>query len=245
MTVRVPCGQRSSVRSCLVSRRSSHAAPRSATRRSAVASTRALSRARALARHFPSVSRDVPPWGVARRGLAASRASSVSRVDLTARRDATTTTTTTTNPTARRATTGGQGGQSPLSYLKHFEWDHAKYPFRRPLPELVSLIQSVRVGGGRRWRSVGGGGGVPSGGGRRRSVLLLLGVRLVGPSSLAVARAVRWRFAPRGPSVVRFHPADAAGRGFRVVKSHRVDDDGAGSVVLGRGWPRATGAVRA
>jgi len=36
----------------------------------------------------------------------------------------------------------GQGGQSPLSYLKHFEWDHAKYPFRRPLPELVSLIQS-------------------------------------------------------------------------------------------------------
>ena len=31
----------------------------------------------------------------------------------------------------------------PLRYLQQFEWDHAKYPFRRPLPELVSLIQSV------------------------------------------------------------------------------------------------------
>ena len=34
------------------------------------------------------------------------------------------------------------GDVPPLRYLRQFEWDHAKYPFRRPLPELVGLIQS-------------------------------------------------------------------------------------------------------
>jgi hypothetical protein len=29
-------------------------------------------------------------------------------------------------------------------YLNYFAWDEAKHPHRRPLPEIVSIIQSVR-----------------------------------------------------------------------------------------------------
>ena len=31
-------------------------------------------------------------------------------------------------------------------YLQNFSWEESKYPHRRPLPELVSLIQAVSQG---------------------------------------------------------------------------------------------------
>lgn len=30
-------------------------------------------------------------------------------------------------------------------YLNFFSWDEAKHPHRRPLPEIVSIIQAVRA----------------------------------------------------------------------------------------------------
>ena len=39
------------------------------------------------------------------------------------------------------------GGQPVDRYIANFNWEHAKYPQRRTLPELVALIQVGREGG--------------------------------------------------------------------------------------------------
>ncbi|RLN98831.1 hypothetical protein BBJ28_00001413 [Nothophytophthora sp. Chile5] len=50
----------------------------------------------------------------------------------------------------RGAAVGSAGGNAGLAhvpverYLSFFSWDEAKHPHRRPLPEIVSIIQSVR-----------------------------------------------------------------------------------------------------
>ena len=56
-----------------------------------------------------------------------------------------------TSATAAAAAPGGgvEGEVAALAgswYLQNFSWEESKYPHRRPLPELVSLIQAVSQG---------------------------------------------------------------------------------------------------